>query len=90
MTLHFGVLLVDPRGQGAQFQDVSPIDLIADLSKEYPTRVPPGPTVDRLRPFAIDLTVHYIADSLDPVRMTAGVTVVPTDTYETCPTLDYL
>ena len=53
MTLHFGVLLVDPRGQGAQFQDVSPIDLIADLSKEYLTRVPPGPTVDRLRPHPV-------------------------------------
>ena len=90
MTLHFGVLLVDPRGPGVQFQDISPVGLIADLTKEYLTRSPPGPTVDRLRPFAIDLTVHYIADSLEPVRMTAGVTVVPTDTYETCPTLDYL
>ena len=65
MTLHFGVLLVDPRRQGAQFQDVSPIDLIANLSKEYLTRAQPGPTVDRIRPFAIDLTVHYIADSLE-------------------------
>ena len=90
MTLHFGVLLIDPRGPGVQFQDISPVGLIADLTKEYLSRSPPGPTVDRLLPFAIDLTVHYIADSLAPVRMTAGVTVVPTDTYETCPKLDYL
>ena len=90
MTLHFGVLLVDPRGLGVKFQDISPVGLIADLTKEYLTRSPPGPTVDRLRPFAIDLMVNYIADSLEPVRMTARVTVVPTDTYETCPTLDYL
>ena len=90
MTIHFGVLLIDPRGQGVQFQDVSPIDLIADLSNDYLTRVRPGPTLDSIKPFAIDLTVHYIADSLEPVKMTAGVMVVPTDTYETCPKLDYL
>ena len=89
MTIHFGVLLVDPRGHGVQFQDVSPVDLIADLSNEYLSTMP-GPLLDPVRPFAIDLAMHYIADSLEPVRLTAGVKVVPTDTYETCPKLDYL
>ena len=90
MTLHFGVLLVDPRGHGVQFQDVSPVDLIANLSNEY-LSLTPGPNIlDPIRPFGIDLAMHYIADSLEPVRLTAGVTVVPTDTYETCPALDYL
>jgi len=89
MTLHFGVLLVDPRGHGVQFQDVSPVDLIANLSNEY-LSLTPGPQLDPIRPFGIDLTMHYIADSLEPVKLTAGVTIVPTDTYETCPKLDYL
>ena len=77
---HFGVLLVDPRGPRVQFQDSSPVGLIADLTKEYLTRSPPR----------ADRGPAHIADSLEPVRMMAGVTVVPTDTYETCPTLDYL
>jgi transcriptional regulator GlxA family with amidase domain len=89
MTLHFGVLLVDPRGHGAQLQDVSPVDLIADLSNEY-LSLTPGALLDPIRPFGIDVKMHYIADSLEPVKLTAGVRIVPTDTYETCPTLDYL
>ena len=80
MTLHFGVLLVDPRGPRVQFQDISPVGFIADLTKEYLTRSPPR----------ADCGPAHIADSLGPVRMMAGVTVVPTDTYKTCPTLDYL
>jgi transcriptional regulator GlxA family with amidase domain len=89
MTIHFGVLLVDPRGYGAQLQDISPVDLIADLSNEYISS-DPGPIMDPVRPFGIDLTMHYIADSLEPVRLTAGIKVVPTNTYESCPKLDYL
>jgi putative intracellular protease/amidase len=60
-----------------------------DLSNEY-LSITPGPILDPIRPFGIDLAMHYIADSLEPVRLTAGVTIVPTDTYETCPALDYL
>ena len=89
MTIHFGVLLVDPRGHGVQFQDVSPVDLIANLSNEYLSSMP-GPILDPIRPFGIDLAMHYIADSLEPVRLTGGVKIVPTDTYGTCPALDYL
>jgi len=89
MTLRFGVLLVDPRGYGVQLQDVSPVDLIADLSTSYLSTMP-GPQLDALRPAALDLTMHYIADSLAPVRVTAGMRIVPTDTYATCPPLDYL
>ena len=89
MTIHFGVLLVDPRGLGVQFQDVSPVDLFANLSNEYLSSIP-GPILDPIRPFGIDLAMHYIADALEPVRLTGGVKIVPTDTYETCPALDYL
>jgi len=89
MSLHFGVLLVDPRGHGVQFQDVSPVDLIADLSNEYLSALA-GPMIDPIRPHGIDLTMHYIADTLAPVRLTAGATLVPTDTYASCPKLDYL
>ena len=89
MTLHFGVLLVDPRGHGVQFQDVSPVDIIANLSKEY-LALTPDPRLDAIRSFGIDMKMHYIADTLDPVGLTAGVRIVPTDTYATCPALDYL
>ena len=89
MSIHFGVLLVDPRGHGVQFQDVSPVDLIADLSNEYLASMP-GPQLDPVRPHGLDLTVHYIADTRAAVRLTAGVSIVPTDTYATCPALDYL
>ena len=90
MTIHFGVLLVDPRGHGVQLQDVSPVDLIANLSNEYLSTLP-GPLLDpAVRAFGLDLAVHYIADTRAAVRLTAGVSIVPTDTYATCPKLDYL
>lgn len=92
MTIHFGVLLVDPRGHGVQFQDVSPVDLIADLSNEYLSTLPADDAqFDAVRAGGIDLEMHYIADTREaPVRLTAGVRLVATDTYATCPRLDYL
>jgi putative intracellular protease/amidase len=93
-TIHFGVLLADPRGVhthglSIQLMDIGVVDVLANLSKEYIANIP-GPDGDAIRGLAIDLKVHYIADSLEPVRATAGIMIVPTDTYESCPRLDYL
>jgi len=94
-TLHFGVLLTNPRGDrthgvGPQLLDVAVVDIFTDLSKEYVSGVILGDGVQQFLPVAIDVETHYIADSLEPVRLTAGAKIVPTDTYETCPRLDYL
>lgn len=94
-TLHFGVLLTNPRGDrthgvGPQLLDVAAVDVFTNLSKEYLSNVILGEGVNQLLPAAIDVETYYIADSLEPVRLTAGVKIVPTNTYESCPRLDYL
>jgi transcriptional regulator GlxA family with amidase domain len=93
-TLHFGILLPNPRGINthgiaAQSLDVTVVDVFANLTQDY-TSVIPGPAVDPIRPLALDVQMHYIADSLAPVRLTGGITIVPTDTYASCAPLDYL
>jgi len=94
-TLHFGILLTNPRGintsdVGPQLLDIAAVDVFTDLSKEYVANVLRGEDLKRLQAVALDIKTHYIADSLVPVRLTAGVKIVPTDTYESCPKLDYL
>ncbi|HAH11243.1 MAG TPA: thiamine biosynthesis protein ThiJ, partial [Alphaproteobacteria bacterium] len=34
--------------------------------------------------------MHYVWKTLEPVPSDAGITIVPTDTFETCPQLDLL
>ena len=39
---------------------------------------------------ALDFDFHYIKDTLEPQTHTAGIRILPSTTFETCPKLDYL
>ena len=74
-----------------QFSDLLPVDIIGNLSVAYIdaaiANFPGFPFLQQLREQALDLEVHWVASTLKPTKITAGVnmSVQPTHTYETVP-----
>lgn len=80
-SLSIGVLL-----EAVQLSDIVGIDIFGNLSKTYLTSVlPMAPTFTGHAEHAMDITIHYISSTLSPASMTAGLTFVPTITYDDCP-----
>jgi transcriptional regulator GlxA family with amidase domain len=84
--IQFGVLLVP-----CQLSDISgPLDVLFSCTKPYIEELSgtgaPNPLADN----AIDIEIHYIGETLEPVKHSAGFRSVPTTTTTTCPPLDYL
>ena len=77
--------------ESVQFSDLLPVDLIGNLSvvfiDEALRHFPDIPNGSSLREQALDLTVHWVSSSLEPAKVTPGanMSILPTDTYETCP-----
>lgn len=76
--------------EAVQFSDLLPVDLISNLSVAYIDEAienfPGVPVLQHLREQALDLTVHWVASSLEPTKVTPGanMSILPTHTYETC------
>ncbi|KAK4496517.1 hypothetical protein PRZ48_012497 [Zasmidium cellare] len=77
--------------EAVQFSDLLPVDVIGNLSVAYIdaaiANFPDVPFLHQLREQALDLTVHWVASTLEPSKITPGVnmSIQPTHTYETCP-----
>ncbi|KAK7754421.1 hypothetical protein SLS62_003715 [Diatrype stigma] len=84
--IHIGVILPDDVNE---LLDVAPIDVFHTLSKENARTFPDELLPPSLKAQAIDLQLHWVSPTgKAPSRLTAGLTVVPTDSYDTCPPLD--
>lgn len=77
--------------EAVQFSDLLPVDLIGNLSVAYIDAAienfPGIAILQHLREQALELTVHWVASSLEPTKVTPGanMSILPTHTYETCP-----
>jgi len=70
--------------ENVQFSDISCLDIIGNLSKDYlAMAVEIG--YHEFLPLAIDMEILYISSSLEPAFMTPSVKVLPTVTYDNCP-----
>jgi len=86
--LHFGVLMIPYQALDA----VGPLDILQSCSKETVTALSAGgfPGLDGMASKAIDITYHHINTTMEAVTLSAGITILPTSTCDTCPPLDIL
>jgi transcriptional regulator GlxA family with amidase domain len=87
-SIQFGVLMIDYQALDA----VGPIDILSNVSKKFLVEYEKAgfPGCEGLGEKAIDITFHHIGLTLNPVELTAGIRMLPTTTYDTCPPLDIL
>ena len=78
-ALRIGVMV-----ENVQVSDVTCIDIIGNLSKEY-LQVAAGLVGEEYLPMGIDMEFIYIASNLEPTFMTPSMKITATATYEDCP-----
>ncbi|KAJ4159551.1 uncharacterized protein LMH87_008449 [Akanthomyces muscarius] len=74
----------------AELIDVAPVELFRHVSHEFVDFLPSSVVPDQLKPQAHNFDFHWVSEAGPALPMpgTSGVTIVPTDSFETCPQLD--
>ncbi|CAG7565912.1 unnamed protein product [Fusarium equiseti] len=86
--LHIGVILM---GGITEILDVAPVDMIHSLSKNFIETFPGGDLFpSHYNAQALDIEIHWITEhgKDTPARLTSNITLLPTDSFKTCPHLD--
>jgi hypothetical protein len=65
--------------------DVAPIDYLHGLSNAF---VKDLPIPDAIKAKSFDMNTHWITETGAPAKLTSGITMQATDSYESCPQLD--
>lgn len=76
-----------------QIIDVAgPVDILSCCSKPFLSKLEKAhyPGTEGITAKAIDIDFHHINETMDPVTLTAAMTVLPTTTCDNCPPLDIL
>ncbi|KAM5354887.1 hypothetical protein ACJ41O_001533 [Fusarium nematophilum] len=85
--IHFGSLLFDYQ----PIDVLGPTDLVNSANKEYMQFISTiSPVSEETIARAPEIIFHHIGVTLEPVHLTSTLTIVPTDTVDDCPELDYL
>ncbi|KAK7950889.1 class I glutamine amidotransferase-like protein [Apiospora aurea] len=84
--IEVGVLLMNGT---TEVLDVAPIDLLNGMSKSLMDNVSPEFLPDGVKSKAIDIEFHWVSETGQGTsRLTSDMSIVPTDSFETCPPLD--
>ncbi|KAL6922401.1 hypothetical protein FSST1_006427 [Fusarium sambucinum] len=86
--LHIGIILM---GGITEILDVAPVDMINSLSKNFVETFPVGDLFSpQYKAQALDIEIHWITEHGKdaPARLTSNMTLLPTDSFKTCPHLD--
>ena len=84
--IQFGVLQIP-----YQVLDVvGPLDVLSSSSKPYLKALEPLGVPAEVADRGIDIEFHYVGLTMEPQTHTAGYSVNPSTTVDTCPRLDYL
>ncbi|KAK3998052.1 class I glutamine amidotransferase-like protein [Cladorrhinum sp. PSN332] len=86
--IHIGVILM---AGVTEILDVAPIDMIYGLTKHFLDQVPSTLVGSQLKSEALEEAhFHWISEAGPsvPSRLTSGISLLPTDDFATCPTLD--
>ncbi|CEJ93824.1 hypothetical protein VHEMI09391 [[Torrubiella] hemipterigena] len=86
-TIHFGVILTNGI---TELLDVAPVDLFNGLTKEFLKDVPDEMFPAHFKDQGLDITFHWVSEhgSAVPAKLSSGLTITPTDSFESCPPLD--
>lgn len=73
--------------------DVAPIELIHSISKYFVQQIPDALVTPEIKPLtaqAVEFVFHWVSEAgpSKPSRLTSGIQLLPTDSFETCPPLD--
>ncbi|RYP50165.1 hypothetical protein DL768_004282 [Monosporascus sp. mg162] len=84
--VHVGVILPNALNETL---DVAPVDGIYGMSKEGIKCMPDELVPPHLKAQAFDMEIHWVSETGEaPARLTSGINLIPTDSYESCPPLD--
>ncbi|KAI0202871.1 class I glutamine amidotransferase-like protein [Astrocystis sublimbata] len=85
--IHVGVLLM--KGE-TELLDIAPVDMISALTRRFVDSLPDDLGPPGFKDGALDIEVHWVTEDGPsvPAKLTAGMRVVPTDDFTTCPPLD--
>ncbi|GAP89797.2 hypothetical protein SAMD00023353_3601040 [Rosellinia necatrix] len=85
--IHVGVILT--KGE-TELLDIGPVDLLNGLSRHFTENFPDELGPPGFKGGALDLKFHWVTeDGPDtPAQLTAGLRIIPTDSFDTCPPLD--
>ncbi|KAK4503348.1 hypothetical protein PRZ48_004263 [Zasmidium cellare] len=82
--IHAGVILLNST---TEILDIAPFHIMGGLSdraEDLPDDAWPRAMKDQ----AMDIECHWVNESGKPAQLTAGMSLNPTDTFDTCPPLD--
>ncbi|KAJ4118873.1 hypothetical protein NW768_010611 [Fusarium equiseti] len=85
--IHIGVILMDSE---TEILDVAPIDLIHGLSKNFWKKDMGEFVPAEWEAQTFDMEFHWVSKNgpTSPSKLTSGINIVPTNSFETCPPLD--
>ncbi|KAF5004868.1 hypothetical protein FDECE_8650 [Fusarium decemcellulare] len=85
--VHVGVLLMEGE---TEIIDVAPVDFLYSFSKKFVENFPTEMVSTDLKAQAIDFQFHWVskAGPDGTNKLTGGLTILPTDSFESCPPLD--
>ncbi|OAA53191.1 ThiJ/PfpI family protein [Cordyceps fumosorosea ARSEF 2679] len=74
----------------AELIDVAPVELFRHVSHEFVDYLPSSAVPAQLKPQAHHFEYHWVSEagSKSLMKGTSGSTIVPTDSFKTCPPLD--
>ncbi|KAM5343996.1 hypothetical protein ACJ41O_012533 [Fusarium nematophilum] len=70
--------------------DVAPVDMIYGISKDFVAPFPDDLVAPSLKAEALDFEFHWVSEAGKGAhsRLTGGISLLPTDSFESCPPLD--
>ncbi|KAL7908169.1 class I glutamine amidotransferase-like protein [Trichoderma velutinum] len=84
--IHVGVILL---GGVTEMLDVGPVDLLSAISTSFVKHMPDFIMPPELKDQSIDFDFHWVSETgKTPSLLTSNLSVVPTDSFKTCPPLD--
>ncbi|KAL4998569.1 DJ-1/PfpI family protein [Aspergillus recurvatus] len=84
--IHVGVILLN---SVTELLDIAPFDFFSGISRSFLKDMPSVVCPDEVKAQAPEFVFHWVTETGDtPAKLTGGMSVVPTDSFESCPQLD--
>ncbi|KAG9231389.1 class I glutamine amidotransferase-like protein [Amylocarpus encephaloides] len=84
-TIQVGIILMNSK---TEVLDLAPIDLLNGMTLDFIGDFPPEVMPDEIKAKAVDMEFHWVNETGETAKLTAGLNILPTDTFATCPPLD--
>ncbi|KAL2848950.1 hypothetical protein BJX68DRAFT_238055 [Aspergillus pseudodeflectus] len=84
--IHVGVVLLNST---TELLDIAPSSFFSGISRSFLKDFPPKVFPEEIKDKVPEFVFHWVTETGDePAKLTGGMRVVPTDSFESCPPLD--